>query len=220
MKKLDRKLLKSPLLIGLIAVVVLGLLMGKLTVSVLNQNSLVRLDRWVLEHTGAIQSPDLTQVMIIVTNLGGALLIWSLTAIGFVYLIRKKRVFEAGFVTAVMAGGWFLEVMMKNAIHRARPLPPSGTALIPAWGWSYPSGHALLSVLFYFTVAYFIYKQVEAKVIGWYSFAFALILSTLIAFSRVYLQVHYLSDVIAGLTSGLLWFAICVFLAEHYKFKA
>ena len=219
MNKNTREFLRSPLFLGMILLVILGFLLPPLSSFVLKQQSVIRLDQWCLSHTGALHNTDMNSLMIFLTNLGGNLLIWPVTGIGFVYLLRKKRILEARFLTAVMAGGWFLEVMIKQAIQRPRPVPPSGTALIPAWGWSYPSGHALLSVLFYFTIAYFIYKQVEAKVIGWYSFAFAFILSALIAFSRVYLQVHFLSDVLAGWITGLLWFAICVALVENSKVK-
>ncbi len=217
MRKLNRDFLKSPLLIGLIIVLALGWSLGVLTEGVLQKESIIQLDQWVLDHTAAIQNPELTPVMILVTNMGGALFIWAVTGIWFVYLIRKGKRFDAGLVTALMAGGWFLDVMLKYIIHRVRPVPPSGAALVPVWGWSYPSGHALMSVLFYFTIAYFISKHVESKVVAWYTFGFAFCFVLLIAFSRIYLQVHYVSDVLAGLISGLIWFAVCISLTEYYR---
>lgn len=214
MKKSLREFLSYPVIIGLVVVLILGWLLGELTEEILEQESIVHLDRWVLHHTSLIQNPGLTSAMIFITDLGGAYIIASLAVLAGIFALWKRRRTEVIFLAVVMCGGWFLQVVLKNAIHRARPLPPSGSPLVFAFGWSYPSGHAMTSTIFYLTMAYFAAKYFRTKTAIIISFSAGLIIALMIAFSRVYLQVHYLSDVVAGFITGLLWFTICLSIAE------
>ncbi len=217
MQKPDWNRLKFPLLTGLIAVVILSFFLGEITKDLLENASVVRLDQCVLDRAASIHNRFLTPAMIFATNLGGGIPIWPIIFLSVIFLYRWGRRFEAGFICAVMAGGMILDQFLKFSIQRARPVPPSGAALTHAWGWSYPSGHVVLAVLFYFTVAYLIWRHSGSRVVGATAFGVAFLISVLIAFSRVYLQVHYLSDVIAGLIGGLLWFALCSVLAGWYR---
>lgn len=210
----------KPLFIGLAVAVVLGLVLGGLTEGVLEKESIVRVDNWVLNHTYLVQSPGLTRAMIIISSLGGGYFVWPVTIILAALLVWKRRPFEARFTAAAMGGGGVLNLVLKGAIRRARPVPPGGTELVQAWGWAYPSGHAFLSVVFYFTIAYFIFRRFRTKKAGFAAFAAAFCLVCAIALSRVYLQVHYLSDILAGLLAGIIWFAVCLAILEYYRGKA
>ncbi len=214
-----RKIAGRPLLIGLITGVVLGLALGELTEDVLEKDSIVRVDNWVLDHTYLVQSPGLTRAMILISNLGGGYFVWPVTFILVALLVWKRRPFEARFAAAVMGGGGMLNLVLKGAIQRARPVPPGGAELVQAWGWASPSGHAFLSVVFYFTIAYFVYRRFRSKKAGLAAFAAAFCMACAIALSRVYLQVHYLSDVMAGFLAGLIWFILCLAVLEHYRGK-
>jgi undecaprenyl-diphosphatase len=204
-----------PLMAGIIMTVLLGWLFGEITEEVLESEELVSFDHWVIAHVGVLHSPGMTRAMIFITHLGGSYVVWPVTALISLVLWFKSRKAEAKFLVAAMSGGELLNQALKWAIRRARPEPPS--ELIQAWGWSYPSGHAFLSVLFYFSIAYLIFLYFRSRKAGWVFFSIAGILAVLIAFSRVYLMVHFPSDVLAGLTAGLLWFSLCVAVAEHYR---
>lgn len=217
--EVSRRIIKNPLIIGLITGLILSWILGGLTDEVLEQETIVHLDKWVLNHTHLVQSPGLTRVMIFITDLGGGYFIWPMTAVSIAWLIYRRRREEAKFVTAVMAGGGVLNIVLKNAIQRARPIPPGGAELIQAWGWGYPSGHAFLSVVFYFSAAYFISRRFNSKKIRLSAFAAAFCIAGAIALSRVYLQVHYLSDVMAGFLAGLTWFVLCLAILEHARRK-
>jgi undecaprenyl-diphosphatase len=208
---------RNPLIIGLIAVFLLGLALAGLTDAVLDKESIVRLDNWVLENTHLVQSPGLTCAMLIITSLGAAYVLWPVTFLAVFWFLYKKRRDEARFIAAVMAGGEIINLGLKYAIHRARPLPPGGGDLAHAWGWAYPSGHALMSTVFYFSLAYFIYRRFASRPAGLTAFAIAFFIACAIALSRVYLQVHYLSDVVAGFLAGLIWFIVCAAILEHFR---
>lgn len=212
-------IIKSPLALGLLIVIILSWVLAGITENVLDQESIVHIDRWALAHTHLIHGPTLTHAMILITNLGSGYMLWSVTVFSIVYLIRLRRTFDAKFVGAMMVGGGIIEIILKTSVQRARPVPPSGMALAHAWGWGYPSGHTLLSTLFYFTLAYFVSSRSESKSAEFLAYFLAFCFVLLIAFSRVYLEVHYVSDTLAGLIAGLLWFTVCLMITEYYKKK-
>ncbi|MEK7399739.1 MAG: phosphatase PAP2 family protein, partial [Candidatus Poribacteria bacterium] len=89
--------------------------------------------------------------------------------------------------------------------------------LIDVGGFSFPSGHAMLSMVFYGMVSYFIIRQIRQwkfRLLVVVAMGFVIFL---IGFTRIYLQVHYLSDVIAGFAGGLFWLTICVTGLEIYR---
>lgn len=96
---------------------------------------------------------------------------------------------------------------LKNLFDRDRPLVP---LLEEARGLSFPSGHALMSVTFYGLLIYIVFKGLKNKILKWSLISLLLLLIITISFSRIYLRVHYASDVIAGFCVGILWLVICV----------
>ena len=206
-----------PSIFWIVAVLVLGWLFGEMTREVLQRRELVRLDYWILAHSSLIQSAWLTPFMTVITKLGGHRFIWILTIAVTVLFIFKRMIFSVILLVVVVAGGWFLEGFLKAFIQRPRPIAPGGEPLIHAGGWSYPSAHAMLSMLFYMTLAYILAGKMPSKINRRILFGSAFFLVLLIAFSRIYLQVHYFSDVAAGLVAGFLWFALCLTMMEHVR---
>lgn len=202
------------IVIGLLAAIVLLWILGGITEDVMEKDPIVKIDYWVLSHTVDIQNPELTRFMLIITNLGGPVLIVTGSIIFFFYLLIRKRGIWARFFLLIMIGGSILDFTLKNSIQRARPVSPSGIALTHAAGWSYPSGHAMISTLFYLSLAYFLIRNSRSKRIKIATFLIFGLLIIMIAISRIYLEVHYLSDILAGLTGGLLWSVICLVLME------
>jgi undecaprenyl-diphosphatase len=123
----------------------------------------------------------------------------------FLFLKNNKR----ALLTAVISiGGVSLMGLLKNLFARHRPSAPLVDGIT---NYSFPSGHAMMSVLFYGLLALlcFIYiknKWLRAALIG-----LLLLFILLIGFSRIYLRVHYTTDVIAGYSFGLCWLCLCLY---------
>lgn len=150
-------------------------------------------------------------VLAALTRLGDT---WLISAIGMAgaagLALRRRLVLLAGWAAA-FAGGGLLVLALKAAFHRTRP--ELDAPLATASGWSFPSGHAMGAMLAYGMVTYLLvlrFGRAPAPFIV--AAASALVLA--IGFSRIYLGVHYFSDVVGGYLSGIAWLAVCVSAME------
>ena len=117
------------------------------------------------------------------------------------YLFIQKRTWFSIRVVAIALSSLGLMLLFKKIFQRKRPINP---LLMPVKGMSFPSGHALMSVAFYGLVIYIVVNTVDKSVQPVIIAPLAALIG-LIGFSRVYLRVHYTSDVMAGFTIGLSW---------------
>jgi undecaprenyl-diphosphatase len=206
------------LTVGLAISVVFAWIFGGITEDILTGDPFVLVDQWVLNHVLYFRTPVVTNIMMVFTQLGN----WKAVTIGslavVVYLLFKKRIDYLLAYAAAMLGGNVLFLILKMVIHRARPI--SETTLMKAVGWSFPSGHAVISVIFYGMIAYFIVRSIRSWRQRVFMMVAAMFVVFLIGFSRIYLQVHYLSDVLAGYAAGLFWLTICLTGVEAYRKKA
>jgi len=140
------------------------------------------------------------QIMIFFTYFGDWRVIvgLSIVVIAVLWSLRKKR--EAVFFAVALISGEIIKELLKFLIHRSRP--NASFSLISESGYSFPSGHAVMSVIFYGMICFFIYKLCKNK---WQKSILLFISSALvflIGLSRVYLGVHWASDVLAGWIVG------------------
>jgi undecaprenyl-diphosphatase len=96
-------------------------------------------------------------------------------------------------------------LLLKHLFQRKRPLSP---LLKAAKGLSFPSGHAIMAVTFYGLLIYILQHSITIDWLKWLATILVFVLIVLIGFSRIYLRVHYASDVAAGFIIGLLWLLI------------
>jgi undecaprenyl-diphosphatase len=108
-------------------------------------------------------------------------------------------------VTTIAISSLVLMLLLKQLFQRKRPLSP---LLKAAKGLSFPSGHAIMAVTFYGLLIYILQHSISNDLLKWLVTFFVIVLIVLIGFSRVYLRVHYASDVAAGFIIGLLWLLI------------
>ena len=162
----------------------------------------------------AVTGSDALRVLAqVVTLLGEPVLLTLAAAVLALLLVRAGRRRLALYVVVARVGAMVLSTGLKAAVDRSRPVfdEPIATAL----GASFPSGHALGSAAFYATVAVLLqpYTRRDRLLL-----TAAVVVSLLVAASRVLLGVHYVSDVTAGLLIGLGWAALCtaVFAAWRY----
>lgn len=133
-----------------------------------------------------------TPIAKFITNLGGSFTLISIALILLVCIKNKKIGICICGNLPIITG---LNLLLKNIVQRPRP---TQFRMISETGYSFPSGHSMVSMAFYGLFIYFIYKKVKNKYIKWTSIILLSLLIALIGISRVYLGVHYASDVLAG----------------------
>lgn len=152
-----------------------------------------------------------------ITALGGVGILVSFSLIVFVYLLigSNKNIAWAFFCIAV--SGITLSFSLKYGFTRPRPdLVPHGSYVYTS---SFPSGHAMMSSLIYFTIAGMLTQVTTKRRLKTYFFVIALILSISIGISRVYLGVHYPTDVLAGWLVGSGWALLAYFIVRFLRLK-
>lgn len=130
------------------------------------------------------------------------------------FLFIKKHKWYSIKVPAIALSSLGLMFILKNTFKRPRPKIP---LLHEAKGLSFPSGHALMSVTFYGLLIYIVFKTVKNKELKWMLILFLLLLIFIIGFSRIYLRVHYTTDVIAGYCIGFLWLVFAIWLLNRLE---
>jgi membrane protein DedA with SNARE-associated domain/membrane-associated phospholipid phosphatase len=203
------------LTVGLMVSAVFIWIFGGITEDVLTGDPLVNVDRWVLEQVHFFRTPLTTSFMTAFTALGGSRMITAGGLTIAIYLIFKKRFDDLLIYLTAILGGSFLSFILKTAVHRVRP--HAGFALIQIGGWSFPSGHAMMSIIFYGMLAYLFIRKTQSWKLQVFAVSAAGLIVFLIGFSRIYLGVHYLSDVLAGYTGGLFWLTVSITGLETYK---
>ncbi len=148
-------------------------------------------------------SPSLTLAMRWVTQLGSTLPLVILTVVVGVVLWTVKQRRATGVLAIDMIGALILNSFLKDAFQRARPDPFFG--ILPPHTYSFPSGHSLFSFCFYGLLAAVVVRRFRSPLKRIAAGAVASLIILTVGFSRVYLGVHYPSDVVGGWTVGLAW---------------
>lgn len=201
--------LGAHLVVGFLVALLTGLLFRFVKEEVFAAEATLAADDYAYALMQRIASPTLTAVMRVATRLGDTEVLTVLSAaVALALGLRgsKRRLYA---FLAVMIGGSLLNVLLKD--YYQRPRPSTIGVMATAHGFSFPSGHSMGSMLFYGSLAYVVYFSIEEHH-KWRILAVLLcILATLVVgLSRVYLGVHYFSDVAAGFAAGLCWIAICL----------
>jgi membrane-associated phospholipid phosphatase len=130
------------------------------------------------------------------------------------FLFIKKHKWYSIKVPAIALSSLGLMFLLKHIFSRERPGSP---LLETAKGFSFPSGHALMSVTFYGLLIYLVFKNVKNEGARWTLMILLLLLILVIGFSRIYLRVHYASDVLAGYCIGFLWLVFAIWLLNRME---
>jgi undecaprenyl-diphosphatase len=130
------------------------------------------------------------------------------------FLFVKKHKWYSIKIPAIALTSLGLMFGLKQLFGRPRPDVP---LVFKAGGLSFPSGHAMFSVSFYGLLVYIIYQSVKNKWLKWISIVLLTIALFIIGFSRVYLRVHYASDVIAGFCVGFMWLVFSLWLMNRME---
>lgn len=181
-----------------LVLLIMTTLILSITIFLINNLAIFQFDSWIYENTAKYINPVLTSIMIFITSSGGTYALIALSLSLFVFKeTRKKLALPVACTVAVSAISNFL---LKLVFARDRP---DILRLIDEDNYSFPSGHAMTNMAFYAILLLLTLKYVENKKIKWLVSIVCVVMPILIGFSRVYLGVHYASDVIAGWFFGL-----------------
>ena len=166
-----------------------------------------------MRRGGAPRGPEwLAEAARDVTALGGhAVLSMVIAAVaGFLLLQRKPH--AAGLVVASGVGGMAVNHVLKELFQRSRPdLVPHA---VEVHSMSFPSGHAMVSAAVYLSLAIVVARVLQRRAARVYVLVAAMALTAMIGFTRVYLGVHYPTDVLAGWMAGGMWALVCGLVGE------
>jgi undecaprenyl-diphosphatase len=186
-----------------------------LATQVLDQDTRA-LDLATLSVLQGFSSPGLTLVAEAISMMGSqVVLVLGLALLGA--FVWQRRWGAAVTLVLVTAGAQVLNDILKESFHRTRPAAVVG--FISAQDFSFPSGHAMVAAAFYLYVAYLTWRLVH----GWWRGLLVgglLVLIVLIGLARLYLEAHYLSDVLAGYLAGGLWTDAVVLSAHMLRLRS
>jgi membrane-associated phospholipid phosphatase len=200
-------------------------IIGLVSIAVLAAGFITIVDEWQEQEIEAFDSavysgvsnfmtPSVTEFMKGITFLGGVQWISILTAIAVIlFLVFKKYSLGLYVLFTVALGGGF-NWLLKEYFKRQRP---AIEALVEQGGYSFPSGHSMGSFIFYGALAFAVFRLYDhtwSKVLG---AAVLLFLVFLIGISRIYLGVHYPSDILGGFSAGGVWLAFSILVYTFIK---
>jgi undecaprenyl-diphosphatase len=170
--------------------------------------------RWLGSHRSAVLEP----IMLEITFLGTGTVVLMIVAVSALFLWLTKHRYSAVLLLVSTGGAIALNNLLKVGFGRPRPQ-------VVEWGtnamsWSFPSGHAMSAAVVYGTVAYLAARLQERPIQRVITMLVAFIIIVLIGLSRLYLGVHYPSDVLAGVIIGLAWAGFCMATLEAIQVYA
>ncbi len=176
-------------------------------------NGVHKTDVSILKNISLIVSDNMTIVMRFITSLCSP--VFLLCVVLLCLIIFKDKRISVG-ITIALFFSTISNLALKAIFSRQRPLE---FMLIDERGYSFPSGHSMVSIVFYGFLIYICYKLIKQKSVKIICITLLSLVILLIAFSRLYLGVHYPTDVLAGLTSGYIFLGLYIIIFKKYILK-
>ena len=193
------------LLLGMVAAIAMLIFLGWLTDEVLEGDAR-RFDDATRDAVHTLASPALTTIMHGLSFIGSSLFLTLATVAVIVIFALRKWGREARLFALTMIGASVLNITLKLAFRRTRPVPFFD--LTAPSSYSFPSGHSLASCCFFAGLAAILSGRVKSRRARMLIWIAATVMFLLIGLSRIYLGVHYTTDVIAGFTAALIWIVV------------
>ena len=195
-------------------ILVLCLIIVAIITYKISNNKIIYIDDIVYNYMADnIINEKRTNIVKIVTNIASPLMV-IITAIVLIIFIKNKKIKLSLAVNLI--GITLINNLIKVIIARPRP---NVNRLVSETGYSFPSGHSITSMVFYGYLIYLIYKYVDNKKIKIPLIIVLAILIPLIGLSRIYLGVHYTSDVLCGFLLGWIYLIIFISISNKYIIK-
>ena len=169
-------------------------------------------DNWAHDvFVDALRSDKMTLLMKFITSFGSLFVLCIILLILMLFYKNKRMNYLIMINTISIT---IVNDFLKFIIHRPRP---NGYRLIKESNYSFPSGHSMVSTIFYGFLIYIIYNEIKNKKLKYFLIILLSFLIIMICISRIYLGVHYLSDTIAGFTLSLVYLMIFISFKNEYK---
>jgi undecaprenyl-diphosphatase len=222
-RQVVRRLCQADLLVLLAALFVVAGSLGFLVLAdAVRAGKTQTLDEHILRSLRRPDDPDvprgpprLAEAGRDMTALGGEAFMSLLTAAVVGYLLLCRRFHALALLAAAAGGGLLLSLLLKDLFHRDRPQIVKQLAHVDTT--SFPSGHSMNSAIIYLTLGALLARLTPRRVLKIYFLSIALLLTFLVGASRVYMGVHYPTDVLAGWTAGLVWAVLCWLVAQYLQ---
>jgi undecaprenyl-diphosphatase len=218
-KRVVRKTIATITLLSLELLVVLVAFIGAMSIFIFVARMVLRkkngFDVWADNFITRYINDGNTEIMKVFSFLGDhRFLIPVNLSLIFYFLFIKKHRWYSIKIPAVAISGVVLMFILKHLFNRERPLTP---LLEPARGLSFPSGHSLMSFTFYGLMIYLVWTNIENKLLSSVLVTGLLLIILFIGISRIYLEVHYATDVIAGFCMGLMWLVLSLYVLDKME---
>jgi undecaprenyl-diphosphatase len=175
--------------------------------AVLDNETLVRIDRVVEAWFHVHSTPAGLSIFNVVTQIGLPVADVVIGLVALALLYRREYPLLVAWLFANL-GGKLIEYVIKNTVHRTRP--QYAAEFLNGVSYSFPSGHTMGSTICYLMLAYIVAARPGATSrTRWIAFGVAAAIIFIVAFSRVYLGVHYPTDVAGGFAAGMAWLTAC-----------
>jgi membrane-associated phospholipid phosphatase len=173
-------------------------------------------DQLIIGLVRHFANQTLDAIMLGITTLGSAPFYGALSLLLLAGLAFYRKWLEASTLAICLLGGGLLNYLLKHLFMRARP---DMFHVIKESGYSFPSGHAMVSLCFYGMIAYFISRNISSWALRFVLFVLTAIYIVTIGISRIYLGAHYPTDVLAGYAAGSTWLFFCISLLMWWEHK-
>ena len=203
------------LTVGFSSALLFSLFFFKIVDALVDQAVIVQMDVRVLNLVQIFRSDGFNQVMLFTTYLGkGEVVTLGIALLLIFFVLINRRHYILAFIVSAGGGEIFVSIT-KHLTHRSRP--PLGSALYAESGFSFPSGHTFIAVAFYGLLTYVLMRRFRGKWKKLAIFAAGILVIFAIGYSRIYLGVHWFSDVIGSYALGFAWVSIIITALEHRK---
>lgn len=193
-------------------------LFAVLAINVAKGDPLASLDASVAASFAAHHEPALTAFMLIVTHAHAPFAVCLYTAAGAALFARRREWYWLWGLIVAVPGGLLINVILKNVFQRARPDPHHPLLMFATY--SFPSGHTAGTTLLYGVLAAYAGYRMRTSSARAACVATWLLAVVLVGSSRIYLGVHFMSDVLAAVTWSLAWLALCLLGAHEVHLRA
>lgn len=169
------------------------------------------IDEYGYSLISKLKNENMTNIIKIITNIGGTIIIAVVTILSL-FIFRKKKI-DICIILNLLGIFILNNVLIKNIIVRDRP---TGINIIEENGYSFPSGHAAISTVVYGYLIYLIYNYVSNKKLKYVLISILSIIILVVGLTRIYLGVHYTSDVLGGYLLGISYLIMFTYVTRNY----
>lgn len=205
------------LVLGLLISIACLLLFAELAESVRESDRLVHFDNALAEELYSRATPNSIRFFQVISFLGSQV-VPLIGVIGGIIFIQRRAWPRLIFWIIALVGGELLNLILKQIFARARPVFVN--PLVIERYFSFPSGHAMMSIIMYGMLVYLLWRLVKNHRLRIVMLFAAVLLVSVIGISRLYLGVHFFSDVIAGFAAGAVWLVTCILALEWWEGRA